>query len=132
MKYMLDTNIIAYARNNRPETVLQRFKQYNPEDLCVSAISMAELEFGVCYSSKPEQNRMALIAFLSNIAVIPFDANAAREYGPIRMDLKKRGIPIGGNDLLIAAHAKSMGLTLITNNCREFERVTGLDVENWV
>ena len=132
MKFMLDTNIIAYAKNNRPESVLQRLTQYKPEDMCVSAITMAELEFGVYNSSRPDQNRLALLLFLSRIAVVPFDADAAREYGSIRADLTKKGTPIGANDLLIAAHARSLGLTLVTNNTREFERVENLRVENWV
>lgn len=132
MRFMLDTNIIAYAKNNRPESVLQHLTQYLPEDLCISAITMAELEFGVCNSSRPDQNRMALLLFLSRISVIPFDADAAREYGMIRADLTKKGKLIGANDLLIAAHARSLGLTLVTNNTREFERVENLRVENWV
>ena len=132
MRFMLDTNIIAYAKNNRPESVLQRLTQYRPEDMCVSAITMAELEFDVCNSSRPDQNRMALLLFLSRISVIPFDADAAREYGMIRADLTKKGTLIGANDLLIAAHARSLGLTLVTNNTREFDRVENLRVENWV
>ena len=131
MKYMLDTNIIVYARNNRPQSVLERFRQYAPEDFCISAITMAELEYGICNSSRPERNRLALILFLSNITVVPFDAHAAREYGIIRHNLKIKGCLIGGNDLLIAAHAKALGLTLITNNTAEFERVSGLRIENW-
>ena len=131
MKFMLDTNIIAYVRNNRPESVLHRFLQYRPEDMCISAITMAELEYGVFNSSRPDRNRLALMTFLSRTQVIPFDVEAAREYGAIRADLTKRGTLIGANDLLIAAHAKAMGLTLVTNNMREFERVDGLKVENW-
>ena len=132
MKYMLDTNIIIYAKNNRPEEVLQRFRQYEPEDLCVSAITMAELEYGICNSSKPGQNRLALLTFLSGIEVMPFDAGAAREYGKIRFELKQNGEMIGGNDLLIAAHAKALKLVLITNNAKEFERIKGLKTKNWV
>lgn len=131
MKYMLDTNIIAYAKNNRPEIVLEKFQQHKPEDMCVSAITLAELEYGVWNSSRPEQNRTALMLFLSGIQVLPFEGEAAIEYGAIRADLKKKGIPIGANDLLIAAHAKAAGLTLVTNNTREFERVEGLKLENW-
>ena len=93
---------------------------------------MAELEFGVCNSSRPEQNRLALMTFLSRIEVVPFGAEAAREYGSIRADLTRKGTLIGANDLLIAAHAKALGLTLVTNNTREFDRVEGLKVENWV
>ena len=131
MKYMLDTNIIAYAKNNRPEAVLQKFQKYSPADLSISAIALGELEYGVCNSSKPAQNRLALIMFLSGISVLPFDSLAAREYGEIRADLKRKGTPIGANDLMIAAHARALGLTLVTNNTREFERVKGLLLENW-
>ena len=131
MKFMLDTNIIAYARNNRPEAVLQRLLQHRPEDICISAITLAELEYGVYNSLRPEQNQLALMTFLSSIAVVPFDADAAREYGLIRADLKKKGTLIGANGLLIAAHARALGVTLVTNNTREFERVEGLMVENW-
>ena len=132
MKFMLDTNIIAYAKNNRPASVLRHFMAYLPEDMCVSSITMAELEFGVCNSTRPEQNRLALMAFLAGIAVVPFGAEAAREYGAIRADLTRKGALIGANDLLIAGHAKSLGLILVTNNAREFDRVEGLRVENWV
>lgn len=132
MRFMLDTNIIAYAKNNRPESVLRRFMRYAPEDMCISSITMAELEYGACNSARPEQNRLALLTFLARIAVVPFDAAAAREYGEIRADLTKRGCLIGANDLLIAAHARALGLTLITNDTREFDRVEGLKVENWV
>ena len=132
MRYMLDTNIIVYAKNARPEIVLKRFQQYNPGDLCISAITMAELEYGVFNSSKPKQNRLALLMFLSNIDGIPFDMDAAKVYGQIRHDLKEKGELIGANDLLIAAHAKSLGFTLITNNTREYGRVEGLKLNNWM
>ena len=131
MKYMLDTNMIAYAINKRPTQVLERLMQHDPEELCVSAITMAELEFGVCKSSRPTQNRLALMAFLSRIRVLPFDADAAREYGDIRQVLSQKGSLIGANDLLIAAHARALGIVLVTNNTREFERVERLTLENW-
>ena len=131
MRYMLDTNIIAYAINKRPEIVLARLTAHDPQDICISAITMAELEYGVCKSSRPEQNRLALMAFLARIQVLPFDADAAREYGSIRAVLAGKGTPIGGNDLLIAAHARALGLILVTGNTREFERVEGLLLENW-
>ena len=131
MKYMLDTNIIAYARNNRPEVVLEKFREHDLFDMCISAITLAELEYGISNSSRPLQNRLGLMAFLTGIEVLDFDAEAAREYGLIRTQLKRQGAPIGANDLLIAAHAKSRGLTLITNNTKEFERIEGLSIENW-
>lgn len=132
MKFMLDTNIIAYAINRRPEGVLNRIMAHSPEELCISAITMAELEYGASNSSRPDQNRLALLVFLAEIQIVPFDEKAAREYGEIRFALSKAGKLIGANDLLIAAHARSLGLVLVTNNTREFERVRGLRLENWV
>ena len=132
MKYMLDTNIIAYAVNRRIPRVLEKIREHLPEGLCISAVTMAELEFGICNSSRPEQNRLALMLFLSPIDVLPFDGLAAAHYGTIRADLKRRGEPIGANDLLIAAHARSLGLTLVSNNLKEFDKVEGLFTENWV
>ena len=131
MRYMLDTNTVIYAKDTRPETVLERFQRYSPGDLCISSITLAELEYGVCNSSRPEQNRLALMLFLSNIEVMPFDSDAARSYGEIRYDLKTKGKLIGANDLLIAAHARALGYTLITDNTKEFERVEGLLLDNW-
>ncbi len=131
IKYMLDTNMIAYAKNRRPEVVLERLIQHDPSQICISSITMAELEYGVHNSSKPEQNRTALMMFLSGITILPFDSDASFEYGKIRYALKSKGILIGGNDLLIAAHAKSLGLTLVTHNTREFSKVEGLSIEDW-
>lgn len=131
MRYMLDTNIIACARNNRPESVLKRLMQHRPEDVCISAITLAELEYGVFNSARPGQNQLALMTFLAGITVMPFDAEAAGTYGVIRADLKRKGTPIGANALLIAAHARALNLTLVTNNTREFERVEGLKLEDW-
>ena len=129
--YMLDTNIVAYAKNNRPEVVYERMSRFDPEDLCVSVITLAELEYGVFNSSNPERNQLALTLFLANIEVVPFNDDAAVEYGRIRAELKRKGTPIGANDLMIAAHAKSLGVTLVTSNTREFERVEGLMLEDW-
>ncbi len=131
IKYMLDTNMIAYAKNRRPAVVLERLMQHDPSEICISSITMAELEYGVHNSSKPEQNRTALMMFLSGITILPFDSDASFEYGKIRYDLKSKGILIGGNDLLIAAHAKSLGLALVTHNTREFSRVESLSIEDW-
>lgn len=132
MKYMLDTNIIAYAKNKRPESVLQKIQEQQPGDMCISSITMAELEYGVCNSSRPDTNRLALIMFLTHIPILPFDSRASAEYGRIRYELSRTGNIIGANDLLIAAHAKALDLTLVTNNEREFSRVDGLRLENWV
>lgn len=93
---------------------------------------MAELEYGIARSSRPDQNRLALSLFLSGIEILPFDEKTAREYGEIRKSLAERGAPIGANDLLIATHARSLDLTLVTNNSKEFERIEDLKIENWV
>ena len=131
IRYMLDTNMIAYAKNRRPASVLHELQQHDPSEISISSITMAELEFGVHNSSMPERNRMALMMFLSGISIIPFDSVAAFEYGYIRHRLKTLGTPIGANDLLIAAHAKALNLILVTHNTREFSRVDGLKLEDW-
>ena len=131
MRFMLDTNICIHVIKHRPAAALARFQMYTPQDICVSSITLAELEYGVRKSAFPEKNKLALTMFLSGITVLPFD-DAAIEYGGIRAELEKKGTPIGPNDMLIAAHARSRGLPIVTNNTREFERVDGLAVENWV
>ncbi|MBR0307743.1 MAG: type II toxin-antitoxin system VapC family toxin [Mogibacterium sp.] len=131
MRYMLDTNTIAYARNRKPACVLERLLQHDPSEICISSITMAELEYGVFNSSKPLQNRTALLMFLSGITILPFDTDASLDYGDIRYKLKTSGAIIGGNDLLIAAHARSQGLTLVTHNTKEFSRVENLQLEDW-
>jgi tRNA(fMet)-specific endonuclease VapC len=128
---MLDTNTIAYAKNRKPVQVLQHLLSHDPYEISISSITMAELEYGICHSSKPERNRVALMMFLAGIKVIPFDVKAAMEYGDIRQRLQAKGLLIGGNDMLIAAHARSLGLTLVTHNTREFSRVEGLTIEDW-
>lgn len=134
MSYMLDTNICIYIINNKPKAVLDRFLALGEsERVYISAISVAELFYGLAKSSSPKkkQNKLALIKFLSPLEIIPFDDKAAIEYGSIRATLEKSGSVIGANDLLIAAHAVSMGATLVTNNTKEFERVGDLKLENW-
>lgn len=131
MKYMLDTNICIYVMKNRPNNVIKKFLSHDPEELCISAITYAELMHGVEKSMAVERNRIALSLFLSPITIIDFDMRAAEEYGKIRSDLEKRGTPIGPMDTLIAGHAKSRDLILVTNNTKEFDRVVGLSVEDW-
>ena len=131
IRYMLDTNMIVYAEKRNPACVLERLLAHDPSEICISAITMAELEYGISYSSHPAQNRTAILLFLSGITVLPFDADAAFEYGLIRQELGSQGMLIGGNDMLIAAHAKSMDLILVTHNTREFSRVNGLTLEDW-
>lgn len=132
IRYMLDTNTIAYAKNRRPASVLERLIQHDPSEICISAITMAELEFGINHSSRPSQNRKALLMFLSGITILPFGPEAAQTYGEMRHTLQSQGQLIGANDLLIAAHAKASGLILVTHNIREFSRVKGLNTEDWV
>ena len=131
MKYMLDTNICIYLIKRRPAEVVRRFLAQDPAELCISAVSHAELMHGVEKSQAPPKHRLALSLLLSPLAILPFDGRAAEEYGRIRAALERRGAPIGPMDLLIAAHARAAGLTVVTNNTREFDRVDGLTVENW-
>ncbi len=131
MTYMLDTNICIYIMKNKPEKVLRRFKEELNNGIGISSITLAELEYGMKHSSNPAQNERALLRFLVPLSVLPFGAGAASEYGAIRTFLQNNGTPIGPLDMLIAAHAKSERLVMVTNNVREFERVPGLEIENW-
>ena len=132
MTYMLDTNICIYAIKNKPEGVLEKLRKNMDSGICISAITLAELEHGVAKSAYPERNAMALLKILSLINVEAFGDSAAIEYGSICAYLQKQGTPIGTMDMLIAGHARSRGLVLVTNNLREFQRVPGLRLENWV
>ncbi len=129
--YMLDTNICIYAIKNKPARVLDRLKREMEHGLCISSITLAELEYGVRHSAHVAQNEQALLRFLVILSVLPFSAVAASEYGEIRNCLARQGTPIGSLDMLIAAHARAEDLVLVTNNVREFERVPGLKLENW-
>lgn len=131
MKYMMDTNICIYAIKNKSESVIRKILSQNPEDLCISVVTYAELMHGVEKSQAVEKNRIAMSLFLSAITVLDFDGEAAEAYGQIRAELERKGTPIGPMDLLIAGHARSQGLILVTNNTREFARVTGLRIEDW-
>lgn len=131
MMYMLDTNICIYAIKNKPLQVLNQLKEKYDKGICISAITLAELEHGVEKSSYPDKNRMALIRFLSILKILPFDDMAAAEYGKICAYLQKQGTSIGTMDMLIAGHAKTHHLILVTNNTREFMRIPELQIENW-
>lgn len=131
MIYMLDTNICIYAMKNKPEKVLRRLKAELDSGICISSITLAELEFGMKHSSDPLKNEQALLRFLVPMSILPFGAAAAAEYGEIRADLQRRGTPIGPLDMLIAGHARAENMILVTNNVREFARVPGLELENW-
>ncbi|MBQ9487142.1 MAG: type II toxin-antitoxin system VapC family toxin [Selenomonadaceae bacterium] len=131
MRYLLDTNICIYAMKNKPAAVLTRLKEHTIDGLCISSIVLAELKHGVYKSVCKEKNARALNEFLKVIEVLPFDKLASEEYGKICAYLESQGKPIGSMDMLIAAHALSQSLILVTNNVREFERVPGLTIENW-
>src|SRR5690242_8087145 len=129
-RYMLDTDMCSYVmkRNNM---VVKRLERLAVDDVCISVISKAELLFGIELSPRREQDGNALRAFLQYAEVVDFSDRAAIFYAKVRADLQKRGTMIGANDLFIAAHALSLGLTLVTNNTRKFRRVRDLVVENW-
>lgn len=131
MRLMLDTNICIYIIKRRPAAVLTRFLDFRMGDVGISAITFSELSYGVAKSLQKERNAEALNIFLGSIQVLPFGEDAALAYGDIRATLEKAGTPIGSMDMLIAAHALSLGATLITNNTREFSRIPGLNLADW-
>ena len=132
MKVMLDTNICIYLIKQKPTSVLTHFEQYALGEIGVSSITVAELQFGVSNSQKQQQNQAALDLFLAPLEIMDFDVPAAQLYGRIRSQLAQQGTPIGAYDMLIAAHAQSLDVTLVTNNLREFSRIPNLRLENWV
>ena len=131
MRYMLDTNICIYLIKHKPEKVLRKLQTIHPEDVCISSVTYAELVHGVEKSAAVEKNRLALSMLLANMEILDFDAQAADCYGKIRADLEKKGRPIGPLDMMIAGHAQSLGYTVVTNNVKEFSRVSALRIENW-
>ena len=131
LKYLLDTNIVIYVVKRRPASVHEAFNRQHGR-MSLSAITLAELMHGAEKSSDPPRNLAVVEDFCSRLAVLPYTDKAAAHYGSIRAALEVAGRPIGVNDLHIAAHARSEGLTLVSNNLREFERVPGLLMENWV
>lgn len=131
LKYMLDTNIAIYVIKRRPPEALATFNQHAGQ-LCISSITLAELIHGAEKSAKPDHNLRQVEDFTSRLTVLEYGNKAAAHYGDIRAALERKGTPIGVNDLHIAGHARSEGLTLVTNNLKEFERVEALRLENWV
>ena len=129
---MLDTNICIYIIKKRPPRVLHKLTEMDISDVGISSITLSELEYGVEKSQFPQRNRIALLEFLSPVEIYNYDDLAAKEYGIIRAKLEKKGTIIGSLDMLIAAHAISMSLILITNNENEFKKVPKLKVGNWV
>lgn len=131
IKYLLDTNICIYILNNKPEKVRQKMQQIGEFRCAISSIVASELAFGAQKSGRPE-NKIRLNQFLSLFQILPFDHDAVWHYAKLRVDLQAKGTPIGNMDELIAAHALSLDVILVTNNLKEFERVESLQIENWV
>jgi tRNA(fMet)-specific endonuclease VapC len=131
MKYMLDTNICIYLIKQKPEKVLRQFKAHSVGDIGISSITLAELRFGVEKSRQVERNRQALDEFILPLEIADFDEKAAENYGKVRSSLEKEGKPIGSMDMLIGAHALSLGVTLVTNNTGEFKQVKNLKIADW-
>ncbi len=131
IKYMLDTNIAIYVIKRKPVEALATFNRYAGQ-ICISTITLAELLHGAEKSMRVEQNLNVVEDFVSRLDVLNYGPKAGAHYGEIRACLEKKGTPIGVNDLHIAAHARSEGLILISNNVKEFERVEALRIENWV
>lgn len=132
MIYMLDTNICIYILKNNDKSLIKKFNDFKYGDICISSIAYSELVYGVEKSARRDENMKNLLKFLSCIKICDYDVNASNEYGKIRCDLEKNGNAIGSMDMLIASHAKALGITIVTNNAREFERVKGLKIENWI
>lgn len=131
LKYMLDTNICIFTIKNRPQQVREVFKVHHGQ-LCISTITLMELIYGAEKSSNPPRNLADVEGFSARLEVLKYDQNAAAHTGQLRAELAKAGTPIGPYDHMIAGHARSQGLILVTNNRREFDRVPGLRVEDWV
>ena len=131
IKYLLDTKIVIYVMKRRPIEVLETFNQ-NASRMAISAITMSDLHHGAEKSVRVTQNQEVIEDFASRLEVLPYTEKASQHYGSIRSVLEKSGLVIGVNDLHIAAHARSEGLVLVTNNVRKFERIPALAVENWV
>lgn len=132
MRYMLDTNICIELIRGRSKQILAKLRRHPVGSVCISSITLAELQFGVARSSDPGRNAIALAHMIAPLETLSFDDHAAAAYGRARADLERAGTPIGALDTLIAAHALSAGAVLVTNNRRKFDRVARLHVENWL
>jgi len=131
-RFLLDTNICIYIHRRRPGKVLARFQKLEPGDVAISVITWGELLYGAEKSKQRKKALEILAEFKTFVPVLPIPESAGNTYGIIRASLESMGQPIGNNDLWIAAHAKAAGLTIVTNNEREFRRIAGLKVQNWV
>ncbi len=132
MKYLLDTHTCIYLMKNEPQSVRSAFAKLSVNDVGISTMTLSELWYGVEHSRHREENGKLLKIFISPLVIAHYGESAAEHYGVIRAHLRKKGMMIGNMDLLIAAHAKALDVTLVTNNVREFRRVPGLKVANWV
>jgi tRNA(fMet)-specific endonuclease VapC len=131
LRYMLDMNICIYVMKNRPSGLRERFDRL-VDELCISTITLGEMYFGAEKSTRQRQNRLAIEEFAARLELLPFSADAAAHYGQIRAELERHGRPAGMHDMLIGGHARSEGLALVTNSLREFRRMPGLRVANWI
>ena len=131
LKYLLDTNIVIYVLKRRPAEILATFNKHASR-MAISTITLSELMYGAEKSQNTAKNLEAIEDFISHLEVLSYDANASQHYGDIKAFLERGGTPIGVNDIHIAAHARSHGYTLVTNNVREFNRVPNLAIENWI
>ena len=131
-RFLLDTNICIYIQRQKPKEVLARFEKLEPGDVAISVITWGELLYGAEKSMQRKKALQLLDEFKSFVPVLPIPEIAGNTYGVMRASLESKGKPIGNNDLWIAAHAKAAGLTIVTNSEREFQRVPGLKVKNWV
>lgn len=129
--YMLDTNICIYVMKHYPLHLLEKFNAL-AEQLCISSITLGELHYGAEKSVRPADNLTAIEHFVARLDVLPFGPKAAAHYGQVRADLERAGTPCGAHDMQIGGHARSEGLIVVTNNMREFSRMPGVRVENWV
>ncbi len=131
LKYMLDTNSVIYTMKNRPQAVKRHFQKHHGR-MAISTVTLGELVFGAEHSQQAERNLADIEAMAARLDVLPFDEPAAYHFGQIRAALYGMGKPIGPYDMMIAGHARSRGLKLVTNNMQEFDRIEGLQFENWI
>lgn len=131
MTFMLDTNICIYLIKRKSQKIIERLKKLTVGDIGISSITLAELQYGVAKSRHKKQNRIALEEFVLPLDIAPFDEKSAESYGIVRSQLEKTGKPIGSLDTLIGAHALSLGVTIVTNNTKEFKRIKSLTVVDW-
>jgi tRNA(fMet)-specific endonuclease VapC len=132
MKYLLDTNMCIYIINKRSTSVLDTIRSKNPDEISISSITRAELNYGAERSKNPHQNRIAILEFLISFSLMDFDQSAASYYGKIRKRIESKGTPIGPMDLLLASQAAANNLIFVTHNIKEFERIDNLRLENWL